>query len=99
MLSGLVGTAPELTPLSSTGQRYLRREAGRGVAGPTKKAERYGRIHAFDFRLMTPAESAIDSCKEFRNSLVPARTAGPIATATTKCDLLRSAPSKETKPS
>ena len=35
----------------------------------------------------------------FRNSLVPARNAGPIATATTKCDLMRSAPSKETKPS
>jgi hypothetical protein len=36
---------------------------------------------------------------EFRNSLVPARNACPIATATTKCDLMRSAPSKETKPS
>jgi hypothetical protein len=29
----------------------------------------------------------------------PARNADPIATATTKCDLMRSAPNKETKPS
>ena len=37
--------------------------------------------------------------KGFRNSLVPARNAGPIATPTTKCDLMRSARNKETKPS
>jgi hypothetical protein len=40
-----------------------------------------------------------DSAEEFRDSLVPARNADPIATATTKCDLMRSQPSKETKPS
>jgi hypothetical protein len=39
-------------------------------------------------------------CREFRNALeVPARNADPIATATTKCDLMRSARNKETKPS
>jgi hypothetical protein len=47
-------------------------------------------VRQSSYRLFQPA---------LRNSLVAARNAGPIAIATTKCDLLRSAPSKETKPS